>query len=82
MDIITALSGSGPAYFFLLMEAMQDVAEELGLKKEVAESLVYQTAIGASKLIREKQQKSALTNLEYEIEIVCKKNLINFSLIT
>ena len=58
MDIVTALSGSGPAYFFLLMEAMQDVAEELGLKKEVAESLVYQTAIGASKLIRETDDSS------------------------
>ena len=60
MDIVTALSGSGPAYFFLLMEAMQDVAEELGLKKEVADVLVYQTAIGASKLIRKTNDSSSL----------------------
>ena len=60
MDVVTALSGSGPAYFFLLMEAMQDVAEELGLKKEVAECLVYQTAIGASKLIRETGDSSLI----------------------
>ena len=60
MDIVTALSGSGPAYFFLLMEAMQEIAEELGLKKEVAESLVCQTAIGASKLIRETNDSSIM----------------------
>jgi pyrroline-5-carboxylate reductase len=53
MDTVTAISGSGPAYFFLLMEAMQEVAQELGLEKDVAENLICQTAIGASKLIQE-----------------------------
>ena len=60
MDTVTALSGSGPAYFFLLMEAMQEVAQELGLKKEVAENLVCQTAIGASKLIQQSNDSSLI----------------------
>ena len=60
MDTVTALSGSGPAYFFLLMEAMQEVAEELGLKKDVAENLICQTAVGASKLILESDDSSLM----------------------
>jgi pyrroline-5-carboxylate reductase len=47
---VTALSGSGPAYFFLLLEAMQDAAIKLGLSDEVATSLSLQTALGAATL--------------------------------
>jgi len=50
MDSVTAVSGSGPAYFFLLMEAMIKTAQKLGLKKELAEKLVLQTAKGAGLL--------------------------------
>lgn len=50
MDAVTALSGSGPAYFFLLMEAMQKAAVTLGLDKDTAEILCQQTALGAAKL--------------------------------
>lgn len=50
MDAITAVSGSGPAYFFLLMEAMVDAARCLGLKRDTALKLVTQTAFGASLL--------------------------------
>jgi pyrroline-5-carboxylate reductase len=50
IDAVTAVSGSGPAYFFLLMEAMLKTAQKLGLKKEVAEMLVLQTAKGAGLL--------------------------------
>lgn len=50
LDAVTALSGSGPAYFFLVMEAMQAAGEELGLSKEVAEKLTLQTALGAAKM--------------------------------
>jgi pyrroline-5-carboxylate reductase len=48
MDAVTAISGSGPAYFFYIMEAMQTVGEELGLDKEAARLLVLQTALGAA----------------------------------
>lgn len=50
MDAVTAVSGSGPAYFFLLMEAMVEAAQSLGLKKSIALKLVTQTAFGASLL--------------------------------
>lgn len=49
-DAVTAVSGSGPAYFFLLMEEMVRSAEELGIPPDAAEELVYQTAKGAGVL--------------------------------
>ncbi|MEZ5448847.1 MAG: pyrroline-5-carboxylate reductase [Thiolinea sp.] len=53
LDAVTAVSGSGPAYFFLVMEAMQQAAEQLGLAPEDAHLLVVQTALGAAKLALE-----------------------------
>lgn len=50
IDTVTALSGSGPAYFFLFMEAMQAAAQEMGLDAELARTLTYQTAAGAAEL--------------------------------
>ncbi len=50
IDAVTAVSGSGPAYFFLLMEAMTETAVSLGLPPEVAKDLVLQTAKGAGLL--------------------------------
>lgn len=50
MDAVTALSGSGPAYFFLLLEAMQAAGIQLGLAADVAKALALQTAFGAAKL--------------------------------
>jgi len=49
MDTVTAVSGSGPAYFFLLMEAMEKSALELGLPEQTARLLIQQTALGAAK---------------------------------
>lgn len=50
LDAVTAVSGSGPAYYFLLMEAMIDAGEKLGLSRSVAEQLTVQTALGAAKM--------------------------------
>lgn len=50
LHAVTATSGSGPAYFFLLMEQMQAAAESLGLQQEQARELVTQTALGAAKM--------------------------------
>ncbi len=50
MDAVTAVSGSGPAYFFSLIEAMIEGAEKLGLDKETARRLVSKTALGSAKL--------------------------------
>ncbi len=48
LDAITAISGSGPAYFFLLMQSMKQAALALGLDEETADSLSIQTSLGAS----------------------------------
>jgi pyrroline-5-carboxylate reductase len=50
IDAVTAVSGSGPAYYFLLMEEMIKTAQQLGLDEEVATELVLQTARGAALL--------------------------------
>ncbi len=53
LDAVTAVSGSGPAYFFLLMEAMQASGEALGLSAELAAQLSQQTALGAARMALE-----------------------------
>lgn len=50
IDAVTAVSGSGPAYFFLVMEAMIKAGENLGLSSELAQQLTLQTALGAAKM--------------------------------
>jgi len=50
-DAVTALSGSGPAYFFYLVEAMIDAGILLGLPRNVAEKLIVQSAVGAAKML-------------------------------
>lgn len=56
MDAVTALSGSGPAYFFLVMEAMELAATEMGLDADIARLLCLQTAFGASKMALESDE--------------------------
>ena len=53
MDTVTALSGSGPAYFFLLVEALEDAAVAQGMPREAARALVTQTCLGAGRMLRE-----------------------------
>jgi len=52
-DAVTALSGSGPAYFYLLVEAMIDAGILLGLPRQVAHELIVQTAIGSAVMLRD-----------------------------
>ena len=52
-DAVTALSGSGPAYFFLLAEAMIDAGILLGISRDVATSLIIQTMVGSAKMLRD-----------------------------
>jgi pyrroline-5-carboxylate reductase len=59
IDSVTALSGSGPAYFFLMMEAMQESAVKLGLSSELAKALTYQTALGAAQLALASDEETA-----------------------
>lgn len=60
LDIVTATSGSGPAYYFLVMEAMQAAAIKLGLNEKDARLLVLQTAMGAAKLALESKDSPAV----------------------
>ncbi len=53
LDSVTALSGSGPAYFFLLAEAMIDAGILLGLPRDVATELIVQTMVGSAKMLRD-----------------------------
>jgi pyrroline-5-carboxylate reductase len=53
IDAVTAVSGSGPAYFFLLMEAMTAAGERLGLPHDSAAQLTLQTALGAARMATE-----------------------------
>jgi pyrroline-5-carboxylate reductase len=59
MDAVTALSGSGPAYFFLLMELMEETAAGLGLPPEAARQLTLQTALGAARMALESGESPA-----------------------
>lgn len=59
LDAVTALSGSGPAYFFLLMEALEKIGVRLGLNPEVARLLTLQTAFGAAKMALESVESPA-----------------------
>jgi pyrroline-5-carboxylate reductase len=55
-DAVTALSGSGPAYFFFLVEAMIDAGILLGISREVAADLIVQSALGAATMLRDSGQ--------------------------
>ncbi len=65
MDTVTALSGSGPAYFFLFMEALEAAAHERGLPTEVAHRLTLETAFGAAQMAR--QSADSLATLREQV---------------
>lgn len=60
LDAVTAVSGSGPAYFFYLMEAMEKAGTQLGLSEEAARLLTVQTAFGAAKLALEVEEAPSI----------------------
>ncbi len=59
LDAVTALSGSGPAYFFLIIELLEQAGESLGLKGEASRLLALQTAFGAAKMALESNESCA-----------------------
>jgi pyrroline-5-carboxylate reductase len=59
MDAVTAISGSGPAYFFLLAEQMVEAGIELGLTPEQAHTLAARTALGAARMLTETDDSPA-----------------------
>jgi pyrroline-5-carboxylate reductase len=56
LNVVTAVSGSGPAYYFLLMDAMEKAAIEMGMNEVTARLLVQQTALGAAKIALESSE--------------------------
>ena len=60
LDAVTALSGSGPAYYFLLMEIMQATGEAMGLDADAARRLTLQTALGAARIANESDEPPAV----------------------
>jgi pyrroline-5-carboxylate reductase len=65
MDTVTALSGSGPAYFFLFMEALEAAAHERGLPTDIAHQLTLETAFGAAQMAR--QSPDTLASLREQV---------------
>jgi len=59
LDAVTALSGSGPAYFFLFIESMIAAGEKLGLASETAKTLALQTALGAATMASKSEHEPA-----------------------
>lgn len=59
IDAVTAVSGSGPAYFFLMIEAMTAAGEQMGLPRETAAQLTMHTALGAARMACESDAEAA-----------------------
>jgi pyrroline-5-carboxylate reductase len=53
LDMVTAVSGSGPGFLFLILEALIDAGVHVGLRRDLAEELAVQTLVGSGKLARE-----------------------------
>ncbi|GAB6453741.1 pyrroline-5-carboxylate reductase ProI [Bacillus cereus group sp. MYBK71-2] len=64
MHAITALSGSGPAYIYYVVEAMEEAAKEIGLKEDVAKSLILQTMIGAAEMLKASEKHPSILRKE------------------
>jgi pyrroline-5-carboxylate reductase len=60
LDAVTAVSGSGPAYFFLLVEALEDAGAALGLPRATARQLAVHTALGAGRMAAESAEPPAV----------------------
>src|SRR5699024_4786287 len=59
MHAVTGISGSGPAYVYYLVEAMESAAEKEGLDKETAKELITQTIIGAGNMLKSRPESAA-----------------------
>jgi len=60
MHIVTGISGSGPAYIYYLVEAMEEAAKDEGLEEDIAKQLITQTIIGAGKMLQKRTESPAI----------------------
>ncbi|PKR85994.1 pyrroline-5-carboxylate reductase [Heyndrickxia camelliae] len=58
LDAVTGLSGSGPAYIYYIVEAMENSAQEIGLESELAKKLIVQTLLGAAGMLNHSNEKA------------------------
>ena len=86
IDAVTALSGSGPAYYFLVMEAMIAAGEKLGLDPEISRQLTLQTALGSAQMAITSEDEPAILRkkvtspggtTERALEILQEGGLVN-----
>ena len=64
LDAVTGLSGSGPAYIYYLVEAMEISAAEIGLEKQIAKQLIIQTLLGAAEMLTKSDKEPAQLRFE------------------
>ncbi len=64
LHAVTALSGSGPAYIYYMVEAMEKAAKEIGLKPSVAKDLILQTIIGAAEMLKSSAKHPSILRKE------------------
>ncbi|WP_449536857.1 pyrroline-5-carboxylate reductase ProI [Ferdinandcohnia sp. Marseille-Q9671] len=64
LHAVTGLSGSGPAYVYYLVEAMEKAADEIGLEKGIAKDLILQTIIGAAEMLKSSTKQPAMLRKE------------------
>jgi pyrroline-5-carboxylate reductase len=64
LDAVTGLSGSGPAYVYYLVEAMEKAAKEIGLEHQTAKSLILQTIIGAAEMLKHSPKHPSILRKE------------------
>ncbi|WP_020059471.1 pyrroline-5-carboxylate reductase ProI [Bacillus sp. 123MFChir2] len=64
MHAVTALSGSGPAYIYYVVEAMENAAKQIGLEETVAKSLILQTMIGAAEMLKTNEKHPSILRKE------------------
>jgi pyrroline-5-carboxylate reductase len=60
LDAVTGLSGSGPAYFFVVVEALMEAGVQMGLTREVSRTLVVETMLGSAKLLAETGEEASV----------------------
>ncbi len=64
LDAVTGLSGSGPAYIYYLIEAMENSAREIGLEQQIAKELIVQTLIGAAEMVKSSAKSAKQLRLD------------------
>ena len=77
MHAVTALSGSGPAYIYYVVEAMEEAAK-IGLKEDVAKSLILQTMIGAAEMLKQVKNTRLFCERKFPLLVERPKRVLKY----